>query len=124
MLLFALWLIWIRAAWLTSRFDPEQPVIQVVIVRVVFGTMIMAVALPGAFGHRSVAFAATYVAIQLGMLLLVMRTGRHGPRQPGEAPSATSMAAAVSRCRRCELLAHRLGGYLPARLCLYRLPTR
>jgi low temperature requirement protein LtrA len=76
LLLLALWLIWVQAAFATSRHDPRRPVIQLVVVWVMFGSMIIAVALPHAFGARGLTFAVTYVAIQLGrpfFLLLALR---------------------------------------------------
>jgi low temperature requirement protein LtrA len=82
-LLLAVWLIWVQAAWVTSRFDPQDPVIQLVITWIMFGSMIIAVTLPHAFGKRAVTFAVAYVAIQIGrplLLLLVRRDGtRHDP---------------------------------------------
>jgi low temperature requirement protein LtrA len=42
-LLLALWLVWVEAAWVTSRFDPQDPVIQLVITWIMFGSMIIAV---------------------------------------------------------------------------------
>ena len=59
LLLLALWLVWVHAAWVTSRFDPRQPAIQLVIVGVMFGSMTLAVALPQAFGPRGLVFGVT-----------------------------------------------------------------
>ncbi|SCL14461.1 Low temperature requirement protein LtrA [Micromonospora rhizosphaerae] len=83
LLLLALWLIWVHAAFVTSRVDPQRPVTQLLVVWTMFGSMIMAVTLPDAFGDRAVVFAVTYVAIQVGkpvILLLARRDrGRHSP---------------------------------------------
>lgn len=66
LLLLALWLVWSFTALVASRFDPERPAMQLLIVGVMFGGMVMAVALPDAFGRQAAAFAGAYVAIQLG----------------------------------------------------------
>ncbi|MEU4367832.1 low temperature requirement protein A [Micromonospora chersina] len=83
LLLLALWMIWVHAAWVTSRVDPEQPVTQLLIVWTMFGSMIIAVTLPHAFGARGLLFAVTYVAIQAGkpLILLLARRDveRHSP---------------------------------------------
>ncbi|MFE9692524.1 low temperature requirement protein A [Micromonospora sp. NPDC005806] len=78
LLLLALWLTWVRAAIVHSAFDPRKWAIRLVLVFVMFGTMIMAVTLPFAFGDRGVVFAVTYVAIQLGkpVVLLLGRYDR------------------------------------------------
>ncbi|MFE9959428.1 low temperature requirement protein A [Micromonospora sp. NPDC005299] len=83
LLLLALWVVWVHAAWVTSRVDPRQPVIQLLIVWTMFGSMIIAVTLPHAFGARGLLFAITYVAIQAGkpIILLIARRDveRHSP---------------------------------------------
>jgi low temperature requirement protein LtrA len=81
LLLAALWFVWICAAWVTSKYDPRYPMIQLAIVWVMFGSMILAVALPHAFGARGLVFAVTYVAIQLGRPLLVVLSLRGSARR-------------------------------------------
>ncbi|MEU4679367.1 low temperature requirement protein A [Micromonospora sp. NPDC023737] len=72
LLLLALWYAWVRAAVLTSSYDPRNRAIRLALVLVMFGSMIMAVTLPFAFGDRGVVFAVTYVAIQLGKPLVLL----------------------------------------------------
>ncbi|MGK5440826.1 low temperature requirement protein A [Micromonospora sp. URMC 105] len=72
LLLLAFWLTWVRAALVTSAFDPRQPLIRLVTVLAMFGSMIMAVTLPFAFGDRGVVFAVTYVAVQLGKCVVLL----------------------------------------------------
>ncbi|GAB3369124.1 low temperature requirement protein A [Micromonospora halotolerans] len=83
LLLLALWMVWVHAAWVTSRVEPRQPVTQLLIVWTMFGSMIIAVTLPHAFGARGLLFAITYVAIQVGkpLILLFARrdVARHSP---------------------------------------------
>jgi low temperature requirement protein LtrA len=49
LLLLALWFLWSAVAWTTSRYDPQRLVIQAVVVVSLFGSMVIAVALPRAF---------------------------------------------------------------------------
>lgn len=93
LLLLALWLIWVHAAWLTSGYDPQQPVVQLAVVWIMFGSMIIAVALPHAFGARGLTFAVAYVAIRLGKPLFFLLAG-HG-RERRE-PARSLCWAAVS----------------------------
>ncbi|WP_239133571.1 low temperature requirement protein A [Rugosimonospora africana] len=79
-LLLALWLIWIYAARMTSVFDPRSPIIQVNVFVIMFGSMIMAVALPHAFGARGLTFAVTYVVVQVTRPLLLLIAIR-GPQR-------------------------------------------
>jgi low temperature requirement protein LtrA len=72
LLLLALYLTWVLAAWVTSRYDPERATVQLVIVAVMFGAMVMAVAVPTAFSARGPLFAGAYVAVAVGRPLLLM----------------------------------------------------
>ncbi|MFG2102647.1 low temperature requirement protein A [Micromonospora echinaurantiaca] len=93
LLLLAFWLTWVRAAIVHSAFDPRKWAIRLVLVFVLFGSMIMAVTLPFAFGDRGVVFAVTYVAIQLGKPVVLL-LGRYDPE--GHSPARALCWAAVS----------------------------
>ncbi|GAA4564532.1 low temperature requirement protein A [Micromonospora coerulea] len=82
LLLLALWLVWVHAALVTSKYQTEDPVIQLLIVFTMFGSLIVAVTLPHAFGQRAVVFAVTYVAVQVGKpaILLLARRDRERRR--------------------------------------------
>ncbi|NJP31637.1 low temperature requirement protein A [Micromonospora thermarum] len=70
-LFLALWLVWAITAWVTSRYEPEQTIIQAVVVGTMFGSLVMAVALPRAFEERAVPFVAAYLAIMIGRPLVI-----------------------------------------------------
>ncbi|MEH1057079.1 low temperature requirement protein A [Micromonospora sp. CPCC 206171] len=72
LLVLALWLVWSLAAWVTSRYDPQRTAIQLIIVGVMFGCMLMAVAVDNAFSGRAPLFAGAYVAVQVGRPLALM----------------------------------------------------
>ncbi|MBM0234280.1 low temperature requirement protein A [Micromonospora sp. STR1_7] len=62
----AMWMIWSLNALLASTYDPRRADLQVVLLATMFGTLVLAVSLPQAFGQRGVIFACTYVLIQIG----------------------------------------------------------
>src|SRR4051812_9644281 len=47
-------------------FDPASPAVRVVLTGVMLGSLLMAAALPEAFGKSGLLFAASYVALQVG----------------------------------------------------------
>ncbi len=70
-LLVAVWWSWNYTTWVTNELDPESPVVRMVIVGVMLGSLLMAVAIPRAFGDRALLFAGAYVAIQVGRHLFL-----------------------------------------------------
>ena len=81
LLLLALWLVWSLAAWGTSRYDPQQTAIQLIIIGIMLGSVTMAVTLPNAFESEAPIFAGAYVAVQVGRPLAVMLLLRAGHEQ-------------------------------------------
>ena len=79
---FAVWLGWQYTCWVTNWFDPETPAIRSLVFAVTLLGLVMAAALPGAFGERASLFAAAYVAIQVG------RTAYIASRLPANHPLA------------------------------------
>lgn len=63
---FAVWLGWQYTCWVTNWFDPERPAIRSLVFAMTLLGLVMAAALPEAFGERASLFAAAYVAIQVG----------------------------------------------------------
>ena len=63
---FAVWLGWQYTCWATNWFDPETPSIRGLIFAVMLLGLVMASAIPDAFGDRGLIFATAYVAIQVG----------------------------------------------------------
>ncbi|MEV6374912.1 low temperature requirement protein A [Micromonospora musae] len=72
-LLLAAWWTWSVTALATEFYDPRLRVIQIVIASTVFGVVLMASAVPGAYGERGLLFAGAYVGLHLvrGILLIV-----------------------------------------------------
>ncbi|NES14203.1 low temperature requirement protein A [Micromonospora sp. PPF5-17] len=71
-LLGAMWWVWSSTAWLTDRTDPERLVIQGLVIATMVGSLVMAAAVPEAFGDTGLIFAGAYVAIQFGRGLVLV----------------------------------------------------
>ncbi|WP_349876164.1 low temperature requirement protein A [Micromonospora sp. HUAS YX12] len=61
----ALWWVWYRLVWATNRYDSTRPGIQLLVIGTTLGSLLMAIAVPGAYDERGSLFAGVYVAIQL-----------------------------------------------------------
>jgi low temperature requirement protein LtrA len=66
LLLLALWWAWVDTAWLTNWFDPDRRPVRLMLIGAMVATLIMAVALPEAFGDRGLMFAIAFAALQVG----------------------------------------------------------
>jgi low temperature requirement protein LtrA len=66
-LLLIVWWAWIYTTWMANWFDPatSSPV-RGVLTAVMLASLLMAAALPEAFGEHALLFAASYVALQVG----------------------------------------------------------
>lgn len=69
---FAVWLGWQYTCWTTNWFDPETPRIRSLLFAVMLAGLVMASAIPGAFGERGLVFALAYVAIQVGRTAFIV----------------------------------------------------
>jgi low temperature requirement protein LtrA len=79
-LLLAAWWVWVLTAWLTDIFDPQLSLIQALVLVTMFGTLVMAIAAPRAFGEHGVVFVAAYYGIQFARASILVpgtRTDRY-----------------------------------------------
>jgi low temperature requirement protein LtrA len=78
-LLLVVWWAWIYTTWMANWFDPRSPEVRVVLAGVMLSSLVMAAALPGAFGEHGMWFAGAYVIAQVGRnaaaALLIPRDG-------------------------------------------------
>jgi low temperature requirement protein LtrA len=65
-LLVALWRIWFITTWVTDRLDQQWWALQLLVIITLFGTVVLAAALPQAFGKYGLIFAGVNVAIRMG----------------------------------------------------------
>ncbi len=66
LVLLVVWWAWNYTTWVTNELDPESVVVRLMLIAVMLATLLMAVAIPEAFGERALLFAGSYVAIQVG----------------------------------------------------------
>ncbi|MEV4627323.1 low temperature requirement protein A [Micromonospora sp. NPDC049523] len=77
----AIWWIWVATAWSTDWFNPDEPYLQRLIIGVMFAGLLMAVAVPRAFGADGLLFAGAYSAINIGRGLAIVPVLRGSPLQ-------------------------------------------
>lgn len=85
LLLLAFIVLWFVTAWVTDIYDPQRPQLQLLVYAAMLGALIMAVAVPRAFGDRSLAFAGAYVAVHIirGLVIVPMLRGHEAQRRAG-----------------------------------------
>src|SRR3954465_11900406 len=66
LLLLVVWLSWNYTTWVTNELDPESPVVRLLMIALMLASLIMAVAIPHAFGADALVFIGSYLAIQIG----------------------------------------------------------
>jgi low temperature requirement protein LtrA len=96
-LLLMVWWAWIYTTWMTNWFDPTSSAVRRVLTAVMLGTLLMAAAIPEAFGDRALLFASSYVALQVGRNAAAARLlhRRHRLREVFERLVAWSAASGV-----------------------------
>ena len=79
-LLLIVWWAWIYTTWMANWFDPGSPAVRGVLTGVMLVSLLMAAALPGAFGEDGMLFAISYVTLQVGRNVAAVRLlGRDHP---------------------------------------------
>jgi low temperature requirement protein LtrA len=94
-LLLVVWWAWIYTTWMVNWFDPASPPVRVVLIGVMGASLILAAALPGAFGVHGGLFVLAYVGLQVGRnasAALLLPRG-HGLRQALQRITAWSVAS-------------------------------
>ncbi len=66
LVLLVVWWAWNYTTWVTNELDPDSTVVRLVLIAIMLGSLLMAVAIPQAFGDRALLFVGSYVAIQVG----------------------------------------------------------
>ncbi len=64
--LLVVWWAWNYTTWVTNELDPDSIVVRIVLIGLMLGSLLLAIAIPDAFGGRALLFAGSYVAIQVG----------------------------------------------------------
>jgi low temperature requirement protein LtrA len=96
-LLLVVWWAWIYTTWMANWFDPGSSAVRAVLTGVMLASLLMAAALPEAFGERGLLFVASYVALQVGRNVAAawLLTRRHRLRDVFERLVVWSAASGV-----------------------------
>jgi low temperature requirement protein LtrA len=66
LVLLVVWWAWNYTTWVTNELDPNSVVVRLLLIGLMLASLLLAVAIPEAFGSRALLFAGAYVAIQVG----------------------------------------------------------
>jgi low temperature requirement protein LtrA len=66
LLLLVVWWSWNYTTWVTNELDPESPIVRLLMIGLMLASLLMAAALPDAFGDDAGLFVGSYLAIQIG----------------------------------------------------------
>ena len=66
LVLLVVWWSWNYTTWVTNELAPESIVVRLLLIALMLGSLLMAIAIPEAFGEQALLFAGSYVAIQVG----------------------------------------------------------
>jgi low temperature requirement protein LtrA len=75
-----LWWTWIGYAWLTSVVDPEEGVVQIVIIAAMAALLVVSLCVPHAFGGRALLFACTITVVRALHIALFILGSREDPQ--------------------------------------------
>ncbi|WFE54725.1 low temperature requirement protein A [Micromonospora sp. WMMD1155] len=83
LLLLAFLILWFVTAWVTDIYDAKAPQLQVLVYVAMLGAMMMAVAVPRAFGDAGLVFAGAYIAVHLirGLVIVPALHGHEAQRR-------------------------------------------
>jgi low temperature requirement protein LtrA len=79
LVLAALWWAWTGYAWLTNSLEPEEGLVRVGMFAAMAAMLVVALAVPGAFGANAVLFGVAYLAVRLLHLALYALAGKRDP---------------------------------------------
>lgn len=80
LLLLAVWWSWIYTAWATNWLDPERGPVRLMLFVMMAAALVLAAAIPDAFGERGLAFAAGHVIIQVGRTAFFLWSAWRAPQ--------------------------------------------
>ena len=80
LLLLAVWWSWIYTAWATNWLDPERGLVRLMLFVMMAAALVLAAAIPDAFGERGLAFAAGHVTIQVGRTAFFLWSAWRAPQ--------------------------------------------
>lgn len=80
--LLVVWWAWNYTTWVTNELDPESIAVRLLLIGLMLASLLMAIAIPDAFGDKALLFAGSYVAIQVGRhVFLTFAAAERGTRE-------------------------------------------
>jgi low temperature requirement protein LtrA len=79
-ILAVMWWAWVGYTWACSTVDPEEGSVRVVLFVAMAGLLVVALAIPGAFGDEALVFAVAYGLVRAMQVALLVIAGREDPR--------------------------------------------
>jgi low temperature requirement protein LtrA len=74
-----MWWAWVGYAWLTSVVDPEEGGVRIAMFAAMAALLVVALAIPEAFGDLGLLFAIAYFGVRMGQIALFMIASRDDP---------------------------------------------
>jgi low temperature requirement protein LtrA len=71
LVLLVVWWSWNYTTWVTNELDPGSIVVRLLLIGLMLASLLMAIAIPDAFGEKALLFAGAYVTIQVGRHLFL-----------------------------------------------------
>src|SRR5215207_9600805 len=71
LVLLVVWWSWNYTTWVTNELDPGSIVVRLLLIGLMLASLLMAIAIPDAFGDKALLFAGAYVTIQVGRHLFL-----------------------------------------------------
>jgi low temperature requirement protein LtrA len=66
LVLLVVWWAWNYTTWVTNQLDPDAVPVRLLVLAIMLASLVLAIAIPEAFGSRALLFVGAYVAIQVG----------------------------------------------------------
>jgi low temperature requirement protein LtrA len=81
LLILAIWWLWINTTWVTNLLNTDSEPVRLLLFALMFAGILLAIALPEAFGDHPLPFAVIYVGMQIGRSLFAwFAFRRHDPK--------------------------------------------
>ena len=71
LVLLVVWWSWNYTTWVTNELDPGSIAVRLLLIGLMLASLLMAIAIPDAFGDKALLFAGSYVTIQVGRHLFL-----------------------------------------------------
>ena len=95
LLLALVWWAWVYPTWATNWLDARRIPVRLMLIALMLVSLVLSLALPGAFGSRGLIVAGASVLMQVGRRERQRGPGRHGSEFAWGDPADPALTAAV-----------------------------